>query len=231
MRFGGIRKTSLIDYPERVSCVAFASGCNFRCPFCHNPDLATGRAYRDAFEEKDLYAFLNRRKGLLDGVVLSGGEPTIQEDLPEVCRQVKALGFSVKLDTNGSRPRVLEALLEQGLVDYVAMDIKTDPHRYGPLLWPKAEAEALHESIRLIMQSSIPYEFRTTCVKPFVDEPVVDRISLLIQGARRYALQHFQPENLLDPGFFRHMSPGFDDRSMARLMAVAAPRVQSCIVR
>jgi len=228
--FGGIRKTSLIDYPGMVSCVVFASGCNFHCPYCHNPDLVNGNT-RQRFSEKDVFAFLARRKDLLDGVVLSGGEPTLQKDLPGVCRRIKDMGFSVKLDTNGGRPRVLEALLSTGCIDYVAMDIKTDPQSYGPPIGDAQKPPPILESIRRIMEADIPYEFRTTCVRPFVDESIMDRIASTINGAKRYVLQRFHSKNLLDPDFFKQTDPGFDADGMARLFAVAAPRVKSCLLR
>ena len=231
MRFGGIQKTSLIDYPGQVSCVVFTLGCNFHCPYCHNPDIVKEKPVQGLFKEEDLYAFLKKRKGLLDGVVLSGGEPTLQKDLARVCLQIKTLGFSVKLDTNGGQPQVLKTILEAGLADYVAMDIKTDPHHYAPAISYKDPAHDILESIRLIMGSSISYEFRTTCVKPFVDEPIMEQITQIIEGARLYALQHFQPNHLLTPEFFKDTTPGFDPEGMGRLLAVAAPNVQSCIIR
>lgn len=230
MIFGGIRKTSLIDYPGRVSCVVFASGCNFHCPYCHNPDLVNGNVRR-RFSEKEIFSFLARRKGLLDGVVLSGGEPTLQKDLPGVCRRIKDMGFSVKLDTNGGRPRVLEVLFSSGCIDYVAMDIKTDPQSYGPPIGDAHKAPAILESIRLIMEADVPYEFRTTCVRPFVDESIMERIASAIHGAKRYVLQCFRFENLLDPDFFKQTNPEFDADGMARLFAIAAPRVESCLLR
>lgn len=230
MIFGGIRKTSLIDYPGKISCVVFASGCNFHCPYCHNPDLVNGNAPH-TFSEKDLFTFLSQRKGLLDGVVLSGGEPTLQKDIPGVCLRIKDMGFSVKLDTNGGRPRILKTLLSSGCIDYVAMDIKTDPQSYGPPIGDAQKAPLILESIRMIMEADVPYEFRTTCVRPFVDESIMDRIASVIHGAKRYVLQCFRFENLLDPDFFKQTAPGFDADGMARLFAIAAPRVESCILR
>jgi pyruvate formate lyase activating enzyme len=229
--FGGIRKTSLIDYPGKVSCVVFALGCNFRCPYCHNPDLVRGKPAGGRLEEKEVYAFLKHRKGLLDGVVLSGGDPTLQEDLIHVCRHIKELGFSVKLDTNGGRPHVLKAILSAECVDYVAMDIKTDPYCYAPAVGNAGKAPGILESIHTVMESSVAYEFRTTCVRPFVDEAIMERIASAIEGAKRYVLQYFRFENLLDPDFYGQSSPGFDTAGMTRLMAVAAPRVESCIIR
>jgi len=181
--------------------------------------------------EDALFGFLQERKAFLDGLVISGGEPTLHDTLPEFCRSVKAMGFLVKIDTNGSRPRILETVLSENLVDFVAMDIKTDPFRYAPEISTEPQASDILESIRLIMNTSIPYEFRTTCVRPFVDDAVMERISALIQGARQYALQRFVRSTLLNPGFFGQADPGFDDAGMNRLKDIAAPRVQSCLIR
>ena len=128
MVIGGIQKISLIDYPGKLSCVLFLSGCNFKCPYCHNPQLVkSDSAYSDCLDEKAVYEFLESRKGLIDGVVISGGEPTLQKNLPLLCNEIKEMGYLVKLDTNGSRPKAIKLLIDEGLVDYVAMDIKSDP--------------------------------------------------------------------------------------------------------
>ncbi|MBW1769313.1 MAG: anaerobic ribonucleoside-triphosphate reductase activating protein, partial [Deltaproteobacteria bacterium] len=135
MLFGGLQKSSLIDYPGKLSCVLFLSGCNFDCPYCHNPGLVKGRFSDHAqFEEKTVYDFLEKRRGFLDGVVVSGGEPTLQKDLVSLCEKLKEMGYPVKLDTNGSRPQVLRSLIDEGLVDYIAMDIKTDLLRYSSFI-------------------------------------------------------------------------------------------------
>ena len=147
MVFGGLQKNSLIDYPGKVSCVLFLSGCNFDCPYCHNPDLAKDSSLCPVLlDEKAVFDFLQRRKGFLDGVVISGGEPTLQKDLLVLCKKIKELGYLIKLDTNGSRPQVIKRLIDEGLVDYIAMDIKTDPFHYSPLIAksqiPPAQPEA-----------------------------------------------------------------------------------------
>lgn len=232
MVIGGLQKISLIDFPEKVSCVIFFSGCNFDCPYCHNPQLAKGEAQRSGFlSESQIFRFLESRKGLLDGVVLSGGEPTIQDDLLSICKKVKQLGFAVKVDTNGSRPGVIRRLLKEGFVDYIAMDIKTDPLSYSPVIKKNIEPDDIFSSIRIIMTSSINYEFRTTCVRPFVNENVVKRISECIKGAMLYALQRFHPAAMLHPEFFQNNEIGYDDQNLSYLQSIAEPLVDKCIIR
>ena len=135
MRLAGLQKNSLIDYPGKASCVLFLFGCNFDCPYCHNPDLVRGGlSCHASLDEKTVYEFLERRKGLLDGVVISGGEPTLDKDLVFLCEKIKQIGYPLKLDTNGSQPQVIKRLIQEGLIDYIAMDIKTDPLHYSPLI-------------------------------------------------------------------------------------------------
>jgi len=232
MVFAGVQKNSLIDFPGKLSCVVFLSGCNFHCPFCHNKDLARGRACPEAaLDEVQLLDFLRSRKGFLDAVVISGGEPTLAGDLPSVCARIKDLGYPVKLDTNGSRPRVVEDLIRRGLVDYIAMDVKTDPGRYSLLANEKSTPTEVLASVRLIMESEQDYEFRTTCMRPFVDEQAVAGIAAVIQGAKRYVLQHFRPEDVLEPAFFEDTDPVITEEELLRLQAVAEPYVEECVIR
>ncbi|MFZ0611427.1 MAG: anaerobic ribonucleoside-triphosphate reductase activating protein [Desulfobacterales bacterium] len=232
MIIGGLQKNSFIDFPGRISCVLFSSGCNFHCPYCHNPELARGLpAAEPALTLEHFYAFLAARRSLLEGVVISGGEPTLQADLAAVCQAVKDLGFEVKLDTNGSRPRVLRHLLAEGLIDYVAMDIKTDPSRYAPVFLADDLQAAIQESLRIILTSAPAYEFRTTCVGPIVDEGVIDTIAHLIEGADRYVLQTFQNQRLLNPSFFQPAQPAISGAQMRRLQAVASKWVGHCLIR
>ncbi len=232
MVLGGMQKTSLIDYPEKTSCVLFFSGCNFSCPYCHNPDLARNCGKIPSMsEEKTVYDFLEKRKGFLDGVVISGGEPTLQEDLFVLCEKVKKMGYPVKLDTNGSRPKVLQRLIKEGLVDYIAMDVKTDPLRYSPLIQKGCDPSRILSSIRLIMESSLPYEFKTTCIKPLVDARVVESISRLINGARLYALQQFRHTDVLQPEFFENDTHTYQDHELIDFQSIAQPYVRRCITR
>ncbi|MFZ0131729.1 MAG: anaerobic ribonucleoside-triphosphate reductase activating protein [Desulfobacterales bacterium] len=232
MIIGGLQKNSFIDFPGRIGCVLFSSGCNFHCPYCHNPELAHGLpAAEPPHTLEQFYAFLAARRSFLEGVVISGGEPTLQADLAAVCRAVKDLGFEVKLDTNGSRPRVLQRLLAEGLIDYVAMDIKADPSRYAPVFLADDVQAAIRESIGIVMTSAPAYEFRTTCVRPIIDEDVIAAIAHLIEGADRYVLQSFQNQRLLDPAFFQPAEPAITGAQMRRLQAVAQKRVGHCLIR
>ena len=232
MKFGGLQKNSLIDFPGKISCVLFLKGCNFDCPYCHNPDLLINDpACPSALEEDDFFGFLETRKGLLDGVVISGGEPTLHDDLPRLCQKIKEMGFALKLDTNGSRPKCIQKIIDQQLVDYIAMDIKTDPTRYGQCIKADFESARVLASIRLIMESNISYEFRTTCVQQIIDEEKISNISKEIKGARLYALQKYHPTKILHPEFFKQGQVGFADESMIRFQAIASNWVEECIVR
>ena len=232
MHIGGLLKNSTIDYPGKLSCGIFLSGCNFNCPYCHNPDLVKGCTGQSVeFDPGNVYRFIKNRKGLLDGVVISGGEPTLQEGLFDLCRQIKNMGFPVKLDTNGSRPRVIKRLIDEGLVDYIAMDLKTDPTKYATYIKRDCDMTSILSSIQVIMESSIAYEFRTTCVKPIVTAKIIENICRLIQGAAVYALQRFHKSEMLNPEFFRETNYEYSDDELMELKAAAEPWVKACIVR
>lgn len=234
MLFGGIQKNSLIDYPGMVCCVLFTRGCNFHCPYCHNPQLLNPRHPESvSIDEEVILDFLRGRKGLLDGVVISGGEPTIQGDLVSFSGRIKSMGYSLKLDTNGGRPDVLEELIRSGYVDYVAMDIKADPRHYPPVISGDADPDLITESIRIIMSSDLPYEFRTTCVRPFVDGPIMEEIGRIVRGARLYALQSFRPSGgILQPEFFQgEEAGGYDPEGMMVLKSAIEPWVNACVLR
>jgi pyruvate formate lyase activating enzyme len=232
MHIGGLQKNSLIDFPGKISCVLFLTGCNFTCPYCHNPDLVHNQNGASPFATAEqMDRFLDSRRTFLDGVVISGGEPTLHPQLNGLCERIKAHGYRVKLDTNGSRPKVIRSLIDSGLVDYVAMDIKTDPFAYWPRIQKTYEPDRILESIRIVMESAPAYEFRTTCVKPFVDPAVIETIGRLIRGADHYVLQRFRDTVVLCPEFFHNFSPAFTDSEMQQLQAAAAPYVQRCSIR
>ena len=232
MKLSALIKNSLIDYPEKVSSVIFVQGCNFDCPYCHNPDLVRRTLLCPCLiEEKKIFDFLKSRRGLLDGVVISGGEPTLQRDLLGFCARIKEMGYAVKLDTNGSRPETIKRLIDGELLDYIAMDIKTDPYYYTTFIDNDNNPEGILSSIEIIMDSDLDYEFRTTCVRPIVDEGVIENIAKMIEGATLYALQRFHDEKVLHPGFFIGTEAKYSDSELMHLRAIAQPWVNACIVR
>lgn len=196
-KLAGLQKTTFIDYPEKIACIVFTQGCNFRCGYCHNPEL---------FENKEpvlsvpaFFEFLNKRKGKLDGVVITGGEPTLHgKDLIEFIKEVKSFGFLVKLDTNGTHPDVLQELLNENLLDYIAMDIKAPLTKYKTITQTDIDTKIIKKSIDMIMNSGVDYEFRTTIVKSQLSVEDLRQIGELIQGAKRYYMQKFLATKILD---------------------------------
>ena len=191
MDIQGLQKMTLLDYPGKVACTVFLGGCDLRCPFCHNSGLVAGPMPAE-LDDGALLAFLDKRRGLLDGVCVTGGEPLLRPELPQLLSRIKELGYPVKLDTNGGRPERLRALLEAGLVDYVAMDIKNSPERYGETAGvPGLDLAPFRESVSLLLRGTADYEFRTTVVREFHDADSFRAIGPWIAGARRYFLQSF----------------------------------------
>jgi pyruvate formate lyase activating enzyme len=232
MFLGGIQRNSLIDFPGKVSCILFLSGCNFACPYCHNPDLARGTpppAGRIRLETA--FEFLEKRRGMLDGVVVSGGEPTLERRLKDICSRIKTLGYPVKLDTNGSRPEALARLFDADCLDYVAMDIKAPPALYTPVITPREITGKIEKSIDLIMSSGVDYEFRTTCARPFAGPDTIGDIARSIRGARKYVLQQFNPATVLDPAFFKGHPQQPDRSQLEKIRDEIAPLVDVCTLR
>lgn len=187
----GLQKTTLLDYPGCVAATVFLGGCNMRCPFCHNMDLVTSPD-GPLYTTEDILGFLAKRQGILDGVCITGGEPTLYRELPSFIRLIKDLGFKVKLDTNGTNPALLKSLTEQGLLDYVAMDIKSSLSVYPQACGnPDILLAPIKESIDFLMSANIEYEFRTTAVDRFINDKVIKDIADLIKGAKRYFLQGY----------------------------------------
>jgi len=198
MMLGGLQKLTLIDYPGKIACTVFTIGCNFRCPFCHNPELVDRAISKlsEIIEEEDFFSFLESRRGLLDGVCITGGEPTLQPDLPEFIKKIKKLGFLVKLDTNGTNPEMLVKLLEENLLDYIAMDVKAPlkvSSSYKNATGTNLNLDGIRRSIKLIMGSGIDYEFRTTIVPGLHTEDGILSLAEEIRGAKKYYLQQFRP--------------------------------------
>ena len=202
MRIGGLQKVTLLDYPGKVACTVFLPGCNLRCPFCHNPALVLPDRETDSLSTEELLAFLETRRGKLDGVCVTGGEPTLYEDLPALLRQIRALGFAVKLDTNGTNPDMLEALAQEGLLDYAAMDIKNSPDRYAETCGGVDLLGPVKRSAALLMAGAVDYEFRTTLVRELHRPEDLDAIAAWLAGAPRYYLQNFVDSgNLIGRGY------------------------------
>lgn len=192
MRIAGIQKLTLLDYPGKVACTVFLSGCNLRCPYCHNPELVLpGRGNGSEMPVQGVMAFLEGRKGKLDGVCVTGGEPTLQPELPELLEKLRSLGFAVKLDTNGTNPGMLKTLLHNGVLDYVAMDIKNSPERYRETCGGADVLPRVQESAGLLLKEAAEYEFRTTVCKPLHTEKDMAEIGRWLKGAKRYFLQAF----------------------------------------
>jgi pyruvate formate lyase activating enzyme len=200
MIIGGFQKLTLIDYPGKLAATVFTVGCSFRCPFCHNPELVLSSKFsvQDNKMEKEFFTHLENRKEKLDGVCITGGEPTIQPDLVEFIRKVRKMGFSVKLDTNGTRPDVLKKLFQEKLLDYVAMDIKNTLEKYDQTTGSKTDKERIKLSVELIRNSGVPYEFRTTVVPGLHSEKDFDKIAKWLSGSRAYYLQEYREERILD---------------------------------
>lgn len=191
MKIHGLMKMTLLDFPGQVACTVFLGGCDMRCPFCHNAELLDPDAPAD-LDEEALYEFLGKRHGLLDGVVFTGGEPLLRKELPDVMKKIREMGFKIKLDTNGNHPDRLKEIVEAGLVDYVAMDIKNSPERYAQTCGlEKVNMEKINESISLLMHEAPDYEFRTTVVAQLHDRDSFLAIGPWLKGAKRYFLQAF----------------------------------------
>jgi pyruvate formate lyase activating enzyme len=227
MHVKGWVKTSLLDFPGRIAASLFTGGCNFRCPNCHNAELVLHPQWLADLPEGEIWAFLEQRRGLLDGVVLSGGEPTLQPDLLAFAARLHRLGFLVKLDTNGYLPDVLQQAIEDRLVDYVAMDVKASPPKYTEAAGTPVDTARVARSIDILLGSDIEYEFRTTVVPGILDEEDVVRIGEWIASARAYYLQQFVPRNTLDPAMLQQEPyPADRIRAMAELVEPYVQLVQ-----
>ncbi len=230
MKIGTLQKFSLIDYPGKISAVIGTQGCNMRCFWCHNCYLIPHDYSHSSqpIEEDDFFQFLNERVNFLDAVVISGGEPTLHADLSDFCAKIRALGFYVKLDTNGTNPEMLRELIDKNHLDYVAMDIKTYAEQYDKLGIEKIEMDDILESVNIILSADLPYEFRTTCVTPFVCRDNMADVVKMMSGAKLYYLQKCTEEKNTNGNVFYH---AMDDKELTELRFKAAPYVEMCVIR
>lgn len=228
MKFHGFQKMTLLDYPGRVACTVFTGGCNFRCPFCHNALLVTQLSEAEEYDEEEILSFLQKRKGLLDGVAVSGGEPLMSDSIIDFIRKVKAEGFNVKLDTNGSYPERLKYLVNEGLVDYVAMDIKNSKALYGKTAGLESfDISKIEESVSFLMEGKVDYEFRTTVVDGLHTVESIADAAEWIKGARRYFIQNFiDSGNLISDGM-----SGIDLDTMKEMCEAAKKYVPETTIR
>lgn len=228
MKISGLQKLTLLDYPEKAACTVFTCGCNFRCPFCHNASLVTHTEDAGVIEKEEVLKFLKKRQGLLDGVCVTGGEPLLWDDLDGFLAEIKALGYLIKLDTNGSSPERLKRLFQDGLIDYVAMDIKNSKERYGETIGISGyDVSRVEESARWLLEGHLPYEFRTTIVREFHEKDDIHRIGEWLSGAERYYLQKFEDsEDVIDTGLHSH-----SDEWMQEAAGIAAKYMKNVYLR
>jgi len=229
MLFGGFQRFSMIDYPDKVCSIGFTQGCNFRCPYCHNPELVEPEQFNDALEEAKILSFLEERKGKIDGVVITGGEPTIHRDILEFIKKIKEMGFLVKLDTNGTNPEILEEIIQANAVDYIAMDIKAPEYRYTEIACAPVDIEKIKKSIDIIMASGIPYEFRTTVVSSQLKNEDIINIARMISGARLYVLQKFLPTKAINIEYLQEDT--YSDEEFEKIRVSLSGLVGECVVR
>jgi len=246
MEIGGLQKLTLIDYPGRLAATVFLCGCNFRCPFCYSKELVLPEEIKKQpkIPEKDFFDFLKERKGLLEGVVICGGEPTIHRELPDFCERIKRIGYLVKLDTNGSNPEMLKRLINEKLIDYpsgakggderkfidyVAMDIKAPKEKYSEVTGVKVNIKKIQESIDILKEGKVDYEFRTTVVPTILEKKDILKIVQWIKPAKKYYLQNFRAEKTINPKF-KEIKP-YPQEYLVEIQKIISPFFEICQVR
>jgi pyruvate formate lyase activating enzyme len=229
IRIKGLEKLSTIDYPGKTCCIVFLAGCNFRCPYCHNPDLIECPDRLDDIKEEELFGLLEERRKWIDGICITGGEPCLDEELPGFIGRIKERGFLVKLDTNGTNPGMLGELIRKGMIDYVAMDIKAPPEKYSKVVRAAVDMDNIRKSMDIIMKSGIKYEFRTTVVPRIFNKEDMESIGKWLEGAERYFIQQFRPGNTLDMSFSNE--PAFSGKELEELAGVARKHFMEVGVR
>ena len=228
MFFYGLQKLTLLDYPEKVACTLFTGGCNLRCPFCQNSELVVPNLYPEPLNFDHIFDFLQKRSSILDGICISGGEPLLHEDLSLYLKQFRNLGYTIKLDTNGCFPEHLKKLLNDGLIDYVAMDIKNSKkHYYKTAGVSSINLKAIEESVQFLLQNSIPYEFRTTVVKEFHTESDFISIGEWLRGAHTYYLQNFISSSYV----LESNLHGFSKEELERFQTILLPYISNTKIR
>lgn len=240
MIIGGLEKLTLLDYPDYLAAIIFTQGCNFRCHFCYNPMLVLPQTGKDVEIEKekgfsplsteDLFLFLRERYGRLEGVVITGGEPTIHPDLPEFIKQIKEIGYLVKLDSNGTNPEMLDELIKAKLVDYIAMDLKAPLLKYEKTVNVKLDWENIKKSVKIIIESGLPYEFRTTVVPGLLEKNDFEEMGQMIKGAKKWYLQTFKSDtDLVNQEYYQKKA--YTKKEMAEFVEIGRKYVDLCELR
>ncbi len=229
MKIGGLQKFSMIDYPDKIACIVFTQGCNFRCPYCHNPELVKPEMFGESLNEEEFFDFLKERMGKLDAVSITGGEPTLQYDLIEFIKKIRDLGFLIKLDTNGTNPEMLKEIIDQKLVNYLAMDIKAPFSKYEEITRMPVNIEKIKQSVEMIKNSGIDYEFRTTLVKKLLSPEDIEQIGRDIAGAKQYFLQKFVSTKTVDEKVLHEET--YSEEEMENLKERLKPFVAKCLSR
>ncbi len=258
MLIGGLQKLTLIDYPGKIAATVFLTGCNFSCPWCYNPELVLPEKIKQLhphtkrgkvlskpepaeggvprygvgvrISEKEIFDFLKSKQGLLEGVVICGGEPCINKDLPKFIKKIKKLGYAVKVDTNGSNPKMLKELIEKKLIDYIAMDVKAplENQKYNNVTGVRVNLDKIKKSIDIIRNSGVDYEFRTT-VNPLLEKEDIFKIARWILGAKKYYLQNFRPEKTINPKFAELKS--YPEKNLLEIQKAISPFFETCQLR
>ncbi len=230
MEIGAVQKFSLIDYPGKVCAIVFTLGCNFRCPYCHNPELVLPELYSQSYSQDELFTFLEKRRGKLDAVSITGGEPTLHADVVPFIKRLKEMDYLVKLDTNGSRPDVIQELIGRGYLDYIAMDVKAPLSRYPDITRVPVSPDDITASIEAVINSNIDYEFRTTVVRTLLGEDdLLEIASVLLRGAKTYILQKFVPSKLLNPSLADQ--PVFTEADLLKMKAKLEKKIAAVFIR
>ena len=232
MILAGLQKLTLVDYPEKLACTVFLAGCNFRCPWCYNPELVLPEKIKDNSQitKKDFFNFLKYRINLLDGVVICGGEPTLNKDLPIFCKKIKKMGYLIKLDTNGSNPEIISNLIDEKLIDYIAMDIKAPKEKYKEATGAKIDIKQIQKSIDILKKGGVNYEFRTTMIPKLLSKKDIVKIVRWIGPAKKYCLQNFQEERDTVNPEFKGINPCLREY-LSDIQKIISPYFEICEVR
>ena len=231
IELGGLQKVTLIDYPGRVAATVFLIGCNFRCPWCYSRELVLPEEIKKQprISEEEFFSFLKKRKELLEGVVICGGEPTIHQELPSFIKKIKKLDYLIKLDTNGSNPKMLKKLINEKLIDYAAMDVKLPKERYSEVFGKQVKIKDIEESIKILKQGKIDFEFRTTVIPTVLKKEDILKIAQWIKPAKRYYLQNFRAEKTIDPKFEK-LKP-YSSEYILEIQKAVSPFFEVCRIR